>query len=170
MTTPPEPLKEETDYVPYEDDEVEPVQMPTDEDPVDCQGCAIGEQLVFDRLIHAELTLPQGEEMRHAKVLRRSRDADGSIVGTYDKNPILNTIVYDVEFPDGAVKQYAANTIAENMYAQVDSEGFRYNLFDEIIDYGTDEKAVKKGDKYTITRKGRRRQSMTTGGWKLLIR
>ena len=71
MTTPPEPLKEETDYVPYEDDEVEPVQMPTDEDPVDCQGCAIGEQPVFDRLIHAELTLPQGEEMRHAKVLRR---------------------------------------------------------------------------------------------------
>ena len=47
-----------------------------------------------------------------------ARDADGNIVGTYDDNPILNTIVYDVEFPDGAVKQYAANVIAENMYTQ----------------------------------------------------
>jgi hypothetical protein len=38
-------------------------------------------------------------------------------------NPILDTRVYDVEFPDGRVDKYAANVIAESMFAQVDDEG-----------------------------------------------
>jgi len=28
-------------------------------------------------------------------------------------NPLLNTLIYDVEFPDGNIKKYAANIIAE---------------------------------------------------------
>ena len=39
-----------------------------------------------------------------AKVVRRVVDSDGKAVGTYNSNPILNTMVYECEFPDGAVK------------------------------------------------------------------
>ena len=35
--------------------------------------------------------------------------------GTYDNNPYLNSIIYYVEFPDGQVKEFTANIIAENM-------------------------------------------------------
>ena len=39
-----------------------------------------------------------------AKVLCCSIDADGNIVGTFDKKLNLNTLLCDVEFPDGAIK------------------------------------------------------------------
>ena len=55
------PDKPVSNFIPYEDDETEPMQMPSDEDPVDSEGRAVGEQSVFDRLIHAELTLPHEE-------------------------------------------------------------------------------------------------------------
>ena len=141
-----------------------------DEDPVDASGLALSEQPLFDHLVHAEVALPQGEEMQPARVVGHSRDIDGNVIGTHDDNPILNTIVYDVEFPDGMIRQYSANVIAENMYSQVDSEGYQFALLDSIIDYDTDERAVTKSNMYVVTKRGRRRMRKTTVGWKLLVR
>lgn len=56
-----------------------------------------------DLLIHSEVHLPQGEKIRAGKVIRRSCDENGAITGSYNENPILNTLVYDVEFPVGEV-------------------------------------------------------------------
>ena len=66
--------------------------------------------------------------MQSAKVIGRSKDVDGKIIGDYNNNSILNTMIYDVEFPDGEVQEYSANVIAENIYAQVDVEGHSYNI------------------------------------------
>lgn len=44
----PPPTKSQSTYIPYEDDEVDPIQMPSDEDPVDNEGRAIGEQPVVE--------------------------------------------------------------------------------------------------------------------------
>ena len=77
-----------------------------------------------DLLIHTEVLLPQGENVKSAKVKGLTKDVNGDIIGTLDDNLLLNSILYDVEFPDGAVKQYAANTIAQNMYSQVDEDGY----------------------------------------------
>ena len=40
-----------------------------------------------------------------------------------------------MEFPDGQVKEYAANAIAENMLTQVDSDGLRTTLMEAIVDH-----------------------------------
>ena len=48
--------------------------------------------------------LPQGEEIKAAKVKGRSKNINGKIGGAYNENPILNTQVYDVKFPDGDVR------------------------------------------------------------------
>ena len=166
---PAKPLQpEEYDFIPYEDDEVEPYQVP-ESDPVDHQGKPVCEQPLYDRLIHAEVTLPQGENQMNAKVIGRAKDDEGKMVGHFHDNPLLNSIVYDVEFPDGAVKQYAANIIAENMYSQVDSEGHQYNLLEAILDYGTDGNAVRKGNEHVVTKRGRQRLRKSTAGWKLLV-
>ena len=69
-----------------------------------------------DLLIHTEVLLPQGENVKSAKVKGLTKDVNGDIIGTLDDNLLLNSILYDVEFPDGAVKQQAANTIAQKMY------------------------------------------------------
>ena len=66
--------------------------------------------------------------MQAAKVIRWSVDADGQVIGSFNENPLLNTLVYDVEFPDGAIKKYAANIIAENVLTQCDPDGHYTNI------------------------------------------
>ena len=67
----------------------------------------------YDRYIESEVLLPRnGKEMSSAKVVSWVKDKYGKVKGTYNKNPILDTRVYDVMFLDGAVFQYAENIIA----------------------------------------------------------
>ena len=122
--------------------------------------------LDYDEYINNEVLLPQdGEHMRAAKVIQRTKNEDGKIQGRHSANPILDTRVYDVMFPDGAVQQYAANIIAENMYNQVDSEGYQHMLLDCILDHRSNGKAVSKDDAYITTSTGRKHRRKTTKGW-----
>jgi len=120
---------------------------------------------VSDTLINADVLLPQGEGLVAAKVIRRSLDEDGKLIGDHNDMPVFNTMVYDVEFPDGVVKPYAANAIADNIYEQVDSEGS--NIVKSIDDYLADENAVSKANQFFIGKNGRRSLRKTTAGWKL---
>ena len=173
FSLPPTPLPRHLDdddatFVPYEDDEESPIEMP-DADAVDAAGTPVMQQSLADTLINAEVLLPQGESKQLAKVIRRSVDADGHVIGTFNKNPILNTLLYDVEFPDGVTKQYAANLIAENILCQVDSDG-RYSSFvDGILEYRRNKSAVTKENQYVVTKRGRRKLRQTTVGWDFLV-
>ena len=166
---PPNEPPPQDDFVEYEDDDEEPRVIPDFDDPVDAAGRVINQQPLYDRLIHAELTLAQGDELKAAKVIGRTVNPDGLESGVYDENPFLNSIVYDVEFPDGEVKEYSANLIAENMLSQVDSEGFQTLLLDNIIDYAKDGAAVEKSEMFGTTKRGGRRMRHTTCGWKLKV-
>ena len=89
----------------------------------------------YDRYIESEVLLPRnGKKTSSAKVFSRVKDKNGKVKGTYNKNPILDTRVYGVMFPYGAVCQYAENIIAENMYSQVDSN-VHHTLFLKEINY-----------------------------------
>ena len=68
-------------------------------------------------------------------VTKRAIGPDGKTGGKYDDNPFLNSMIYEVEFPDGQVKEYAANVIAENMLTQVDAEGYLTMMLKNIIDF-----------------------------------
>ena len=164
------PKHSDTSYVPYSDS-VEPtsLQLSDDNDPLNADGTSVFEKPITDRWIHAEVTLPQGENMHSAKVIGRSKDSDGNIVGTYDDNPYANTMVYDVEFDNGEVKEYAANVIAESMYAQVDADGHSHTMLDSIIDHMKTSDAVERSDMFITTPSGTRRHRETTSGWKFLI-
>ena len=92
--------------------------------------------------------------MVNGKVIQRTMGADGQVTGIYDNNPFLNSIIDDVEFPDGQVKEYAANIIAENLLTQVDSEGISTTLMKAIVDHRRDdEKALQHHGKYVQTKK-----------------
>ena len=77
------------------------------------------------------MLLPQGEEKRLAKVIKRSVSSDGKVIGNYNELPVLNTMLYDVKFPDGSIKPYSANLIAENILMQADSYGLHRQLLRE---------------------------------------
>ena len=93
----------------------------------------------LDEYIDSEVLLPlNGDHMKAARVVGITRDRMGNEIGTYDSNPINNTRVYDVMFPDGSVEQYAANIIAENLVNQCNDEGQRYIFLDSILDHRFD--------------------------------
>ena len=159
----------EDDFIEYEDDEEEPQTTPEIDEAVDSQGKAIYLNPPYDTMINAEILLHHNDKMQTGRVTQRAIGPDGVPVGRYDQNPRLNSLVYEVEFPDGQVKEYAANVLAENMLSQIDSEGFSTTLFDGIVDYRKDETAVDKADRFLVTKRGRRKLRQTTVGWKLLV-
>ena len=69
---------------------------------------------------------------------------------------------------DGKEQSLSANYIVENLFAQVDQNGNRQVLLDEIIDYRTTGKEVKQQDAFITTRTGTKRRCETTIGWELL--
>ena len=132
-------------FEPHEFEERRPV--PDMDDAVDSAGRLLNQQPAYDTLINAEVLLQQGETHVPAKVVRRAVGIDGSQVGTYDDNPFKSSVLYEVEFPDGQLKEYSANIIAENILYQVDQDGYSRTLFNAIVDYEKDEEvAVSKQD------------------------
>ncbi|KAL7477219.1 hypothetical protein ACHAW6_003032 [Cyclotella cf. meneghiniana] len=47
----------------------------------------------------------------------------------------MDTCVYEVHFPLSHTEELTTNTIAEALYAQCDSDGFQYVMFDTIVGY-----------------------------------
>jgi hypothetical protein len=91
-----------------------------------------------DCYVGAEVNLSIGDKVMSQKVQQCKREANGSLKGTAHPNPILDSSMYEVEFPDGQVAEYSANVIAENMYTQCDTEGNQHLLLDEIINWQKD--------------------------------
>jgi hypothetical protein len=106
----------------YEDDEVPPSKTDTDDLKDD------DEVETYDQYVGANVRLPLGDEIRSGKAVRCKRDRDGNVRGRYNANSMLDTMIYEIEFPDGRSDEYTINVIAENMYAQCETEGRQYNL------------------------------------------
>ena len=142
---------EDNDFVPYEDEDEEPRVLQDTEEPVDSVGRAISQQPSYDKIINAEVSLQLNDQMALGKVIRRATGPHGKTVGRYHDDPRLNSMVYEVEFPDGQIKDYAANVIAENIITQVDLDGLSTTMLDAITDWQKDESAVEKAEKYLVT-------------------
>jgi hypothetical protein len=60
--------------------------------------------------------LPVGGEVLQAKVTGHKIDSNGNPIGKENPNPILDSWLYWVKFPDGSADAFAANIIAEFLY------------------------------------------------------
>ena len=123
-----------------------------------------------DRYLNMELALPRGDNPKpqYTNVTKRLRDANGIPTGAANENPILDSHMYEVEYQDGTKASLAANYIAEILFAQVDQEGNRHVLLDELIDYRVNSREVKLQDAFITTGTGTRRRRETTIGRELL--
>ena len=125
-----------------------------------------------DSYIGIEVGIPRGpdHELQYAWVKRRAVDEEEKPIGTPNNNPILDLRQYEVEFMDGEVETMTANLIAENILAQVDDEGHRHLMLDEIEDHRVLENAVPKSEGTYTTQQGMKRKKRTTQGWEVLVR
>jgi hypothetical protein len=116
----------------------------------------------FDEYLNAKVVLPIGDIKQRGELVRRHRDSKGQPIGKCNINPILDTREYEVLFPDGTTQTYLTNTIAENLYSQIDGEGRSFMMLDEISDHEVDNTAIRKGEDSTMSHH-------TTKGWKFLV-
>jgi hypothetical protein len=115
------------------------------------------------------LPQPDGTYVQ-GKVIKRAKTEDGTPVGRRHQNPKMDTRQYEVEMADGAIEAYYANIIAENSFAQVDSEGSQFQLLDEITDHQKDSSAIDPTDGWVTSRANYKVRKKTTKGWKLLVK
>ena len=85
--------------------------------------------------MNAEILLPRGDKMARGQVIGQKHNTDGNIIVRSNKNPIMDTCLYEVEFPGREMTELVANIIAESMYAQCDVNGNEYILLEAFIDH-----------------------------------
>ena len=119
-----------------------------------------------DNYVNTEVMLPRGDGMARGRVVRRKRDADGNLVWRANTNPILDSRVYEVEFPDGEVTALTANVIADAMFSQCDEDGNEYILLEELVDWRKDGNALSMEDQKIVV-KGRPSLRRSTAGWQI---
>jgi len=124
----------------------------------------------FDKYIAAEVKLPKNGQEVLGKVIARKRDHNGNPFGKAHSNPILDTRLYQVIFPDGETAEYSANVIAECLYSQVDIEGNQFLLLDEILDWKRTANSAPDEDILQVSHSGNIHRWHTTRGWKLCIK
>ena len=130
-----------------------------------------GEYGIPDSYLGMEVNLMRpGEDVpRRGTVKKRIIDNNGKPVGIPNNNPMLDTRKYEVEFLDGTVDAYTANTLADNILNQVDDEGTRQMMLDEIIDHRKNEDAIPRSEGTYLTHSGTLRKRRTTKGWEFLV-
>ena len=100
----PKPNSENSDdnkFEGYEDEEEAKRVIPDIEDTVDINGKLLNQQPAYEKILNPEVSLQLGENISVGKVTKRALGPNGTVAGTYDDNPCLNTMIYEVEFPDG---------------------------------------------------------------------
>ena len=96
--------------------------FPDENDPFTSDGTTVVKNYITDQWTHLGLDLHQGEILRKAKVVSRSKDVNSNIKGLHDPNNFLHSLSYDVEFPDGGINDLLDNIAAENKCAQADDD------------------------------------------------
>jgi hypothetical protein len=120
--------------------------------------------------VNMELLLDRpGAEPELAQVTKRLKDKDGGPIGTPNNNPILDTRLYKVECKDGHKAAMTANTMAENLFSQIDGDGHRQVIFDAIIGHRTDGTEVIDSDAFVTSANGVKRRKETARAWEINV-
>ena len=60
-----------------------------------------------------------------ATIVKRRRYSQGLPVGESNINPILDSCIYELEYPEGRIEEYSVNSILENLLKQPDKDGLK---------------------------------------------
>ena len=109
-----------------------------------------------DPYIRMEVSLPRGPngQLEHATVKRGAIDKDGKPYGVALSTPLLDTSTHEIEYLDVKNETLSANIITENILSQVNKEGHRQMMLDEIIDHSTTKNVAKKENGFYFTKSG----------------
>jgi hypothetical protein len=157
------------DLKPYEDDHETKFHV-SDANLKDAAGKPFENKLLADTLINTEVLLPNKDSQAITRVVQQATDENGRLIGTFNENHLLNTLLYEGEFDDGTTRECAAYSIASNIFTELDAGGFSSSFLYHIVDHKRSGEAVTMVDKYFVTMTGTKRMCQTTVGWKFLVK
>jgi hypothetical protein len=140
-------MEEFLELEPYADDDEEPLAF-LEADLIDAAGKPFAQHSLADSLINAEVLLPHADGTALARVVKHVVGLDCGLIGEYNDNPLLNLLLYECEFDDGTVKEYAANTIASNIFQESNADGFSSSILYHIVGQKSSGEAVRMDDEY----------------------
>lgn len=165
-------LEQDRDYLEEFHHTVAHPTIPESEEPTTESEEPTTNDQMHDTYVNMEVLLPRGgiDEPQLAIVTKRARNDDGKPVGTAHTNPLLDSREYVVTFNDGSTEILRANVIAENLFSQVDEQGHRHQLLQEIVDHRKGQDALSGDDAFTTDKRtGKQYRKKSYRGWSLLI-
>ena len=90
-------------------------------------------------MIHRELTLQRDDFTQRSVSKERTLSPDGSIIGEYNGNPILNALAGDVEFEDGNAREHMEKIKAENILTGTNTDRHVTIALEIVLSHRTDE-------------------------------
>ena len=93
-----------------------------------------------------------------------ARSMNGNLIGRANKNSILDTHLYEVEYLGGEMTELLANIIAASLYAQCDVGRKEYLLLETFIDHWKNGSALSIEDQQVVIQGGET-LIMSTAGW-----
>lgn len=82
---------------------------------------------------------------------------------------MLDTRVYEIEFGNGNYVEYSTNVLLENLYQQIDEDGYSHQILSSIVDHKCDDTVAIHKDNGTYELNGARKRRITTKGWKIKV-
>ena len=125
----------------------------------------------MDKYIGTQVVIPGHDNITPIleSVKQQKRDYNGNPIGVKNNNPILDTRVYQLEFPDGRVDEYSVNIIAENLMSQVDDDSWDTGLLKEIVSFGRDSSIAISKSHGSVTVNGLIKPIITTKRWDVQV-
>jgi hypothetical protein len=126
-----------------------------------------------DTCLNKEIAIPRGagcdgDGVQFGRVTNRLSDADCTPIGMVNENPLLGAREYEIEFLEGHSEGLSASLVAQNLFSQIDEEGVRHALLDDIIDHRRNATALDKEDAFNTMSNSVKQRKQTTQGWQLL--
>ena len=98
-------------------------------------------------------------------------DALNRPVGQKKENPILDSRIYEVEFPYGRIEEYSVNIIAENLHNMASHGGWDGGILDEVLEFRRDDAiAIPKSQGFRVQHNGHKVPIITSKGWDVKVR
>ena len=124
--------------------------LPCGEDIQDQKEVEVNEDYIeaLDNYIGEEVVIPGKYYIPVlARVKIRKQDALGNPIGEEHINHLLDTRIYELEFPDRRVYEYPVIIIIENPIDQIDNQGWNTGILEEILAFRCDtDVAITTGD------------------------
>ena len=125
----------------------------------------------LDEYINSQIFIPNRDGIPVlAEVKKRKQTSNREVVREANPNTILDTRIYKLEFPDGAVAEYSIKTISENLFNQATDGRWDSSLFSHIIFLRKDPgMLVLISEGTIISHIGTARNVVTTKGWDVQV-